>query len=271
MLIPILCLVLIALCAFAPPVSAATECGKAAATGGAIVKGALTLNETTSTVSRKFGRSEGTRTFQLIYDVAGCEIATKPEVVPGPLKDVDEEIPTKALGKPTITARGDEIKVIYKVPADAVHPGTYGSLIEVSDPRRLRTVRTPIALSRSERWFLVPGGIGFVAGALGFVLLYQTKRLSRYRIIVSKRSLWTAFFAACGAGAVVAIFNWLDQEVWVWQTNWKVAAATAFGQSTAGVMAALLAGVFSEGPDPEPAPPGPAPAPPSPAPAPPGG
>ena len=253
-LVTVVSLVVVGLHAFQAESSAAGECGTADPKTGEIVKGTLALNEKASTIERSFRRKNDTRTIQLVYDVARCDVASKPDVSPGPLKDAADEIPDEVLAKPAVTARGREVKVIYKVRHDDFDPGTYGSLIEVSDPTRLTTTRTPITLSRSEHRWLVPMAIGLAAGALGFFVFYWTKRFSRYRIIVPSKTFRVAAVLACGAGALAALFNWLDQDVWVWQVNGRVAAVTAFGQSTAGVMVALLAGVFSEKADPEPPP-----------------
>jgi hypothetical protein len=226
--------------------ASAAVCGAANPRGGEAVEGTLTLDDRASTVRRDFRREGGTRTFQLVFDVANCDLRVPPEVTPGPVKDIDEEIPRAALGAPQVDALGDEVKVTYTVHAEDFDPGTYGSLIEVRDPMRITTARAPISLSRSERSFLVPGVIGFVAGAIGFFVFYWTKRFARYRLQVSRRFFLLAILFACMAGAIGAVFHWLDQDVWAWQENWRVAAGTAFAQSTAGVMVAMLAGVFVE-------------------------
>src|SRR3712207_9196665 len=92
-------LVLASLSATAAPASAAV-CGAPQPEDAATARGTLTLDDRASTVRRDFQRESGARTLQLVFDVANCEVREPPTVNPGPLKDVDEEIPGEALGRP---------------------------------------------------------------------------------------------------------------------------------------------------------------------------
>ena len=231
-----------------PATAAAATCGRADGATGEAPRATLALNGEASTLERQFKRKMGTRTFEIVYDVSGCELLSAPSVTYGPVKDADNEFPTGLIPS-EVQPGGGELTVKYVVDADAIDPGEYGATVTVRDAATLTApARTAIRLSRSERWFFVPGLIGVVAGALGFLVLYLTKRLSRYTIVVSRTLFLGAAAVACGAGAFAAVVNWLSQDIWVWQDNWKGAATTAFTQATAGVMVALLAGVFSEKP-----------------------
>ena len=237
-------LVLAALHVLSSPVSAA-ECGGADPRNADAMKGTLALDDEASTVRRDFHREDDEQTLQLVFDVANCELRDPPRVSAGPLEDADKQIPKETLARPTVQALGDEVKIVYDVRPDTFDPGTYGSLIEVSGPG-IATARTPVTLSRSEPSILVPSLIGILAGALGFSVFYWTKRFANYKVTVRWPMLAVAVVFACGAGALAAIFNWLDQDVWVLHENWVVTGTTAFTQATAGVVVAMLAGVFTE-------------------------
>ena len=230
----------------APDPAAAADCGSHDGNAGGVVKGTLTLDDQASTTRRDFHREGGTRTLQLVFKVAGCDVRVAPVVSADPLKDVDEEIPPESLGKPKVAALGSEIKVTYKVRAGSLDPGTYGSLVEVSDRTRLLTGRTPITISRSEPSILVPGIIGVVAGAIGFFVFYWSTYVAKQKLTVSRTVLLFGILFACGAGAFAAIVGWLDQDVWVWQDNWGGAVIAGFTQATAGVVVVMLGGVFTD-------------------------
>jgi hypothetical protein len=79
------------------------------------------------------------------------------------------------------------------------------SLIEVRDRERLITARMAVTVTRSESSLLVPGAVGVIAGGLGFLLFYWTKRFARYELAISRRLVATAIVIACVAGAIGAI------------------------------------------------------------------
>ena len=242
--------ILVLLCLYLVPASAsAAVCGTPDPEGTGKLKGTLTLDDEASTLRRDFHRGGGSRTLHLVFKVANCDLLSRPDVSTGPLEDVDQEIPADAIGKPTVKAQGDQLKIKYTAESSELDPGTYGSLIEVRDSRRITTARAPVTLSRSEPSALVPGIIGLVAGGVGFAVFLITKTLAGYSLAIEDPKIWTlAVVFACGAGALAAILNWFDQDVWVWQENGAVAAGIAFTQSTAGVVVAVTAGVFEAEP-----------------------
>ena len=135
----------------APDSAAAAECGSPDRNRAGTVKGTLTLDDQASTTRRDFHREESgeERTLQLVFAVAGCELRAPPKVSAGPLKEVDDEIPSEALGAPKVETRSTEVKITYTVRSDSFDPGIYGSLVEVSDEKRVSTARTPITISGS--------------------------------------------------------------------------------------------------------------------------
>jgi hypothetical protein len=228
----------------APGSATAADCGRPDPDGAGTLTGTLTLDAAASTVRSDFGREDGSRTLQLVFNVARCDARVPPRVSVAPSKDV-AEIPSDALGTPRIEALGHEVKITYTVRSDSFDPGTYGSFVTVSDQARLTPTRTPITLSRSESSILVPGMIGLLFGAAGFAVFYWSTRLATQTMNVTWRLLSVGVLIACVAGALSAIVNWLDHDLWVPQDNWQLAAATAFTQSTAGALVVMLGSVFS--------------------------
>jgi hypothetical protein len=232
-----------------PASASADVCGTPDPGGDGPLKGTLTLDEAASTLTQEFERGGGTRQLQIVFDVANCELQREPDIATGPLEDLGEEVPRNALRKPRVRALGEEVKITYSADAAELDPGTYGSLVEVSHIGTLEPARAPVTLSRSEPRILVPGAIGFVAGGLGFALIVFTQNVAGHKLGLSLQKRLLVILCACAAGTAAAILHWFDQDVWVWQENWKVAATTAFGQSTAGVVAAVLIGGFIADPN----------------------
>jgi hypothetical protein len=128
-----------------------------------------------------------------------------------------------------------------------VEPGSYTSFVRLKAPW-MRTVATPVTVTRSEDTELIPIIIGIVGGLAGFVLFVLLRWIHGEQLLV--REGWVLAltgFICVAVGAGTAFFtSYLNQEIWTFNANALALFTAAFTASTAGVTAGLLTGIYRE-------------------------
>ena len=197
-----------------------------------------------------FKRGTGTRMMTLIYNVTGCEMPAKAPAPQQPLRiypaKTGDQIPAGVItldGSPDV--EGSRYIVHLKASSDAFDPGSYNGFVEIKAPW-LKTVRTPVTVSRSENRVLVPLGLGGLGAVAGFALFGLLRWYRKNDLLVSRAKLVLAGVVSVVAGAFAAYAtNYLSQDVWSSAENARAALGVGFTASTSGVMTALLAAVWS--------------------------
>jgi hypothetical protein len=129
-----------------------------------------------------------------------------------------------------------------------VGPGSYTSFVRLKAPW-MRTVATPVTVTRSEDTELIPIGIGIAGGIAGFGLFWLLRLIHGESLFVKKRVLGFTALVCVVVGAGTAFFtNYLNQDIWTFNANALALFTAAFTASTAGVTAGLLTGIYKEKP-----------------------
>jgi hypothetical protein len=151
--------------------------------------------------------------------------------------------PASAAGSgPTATAAS----AVASPPGEfSVDPGSYTSFVRVKG-EWLRTVATPVTVTRSEDTESIPLGIGALGGLCGFFVFWLLRKIHEDDLMVKERwVLWFAAAASVVVGTVTAfVTNYLNQDVWTVESNALALFIAAFSASTGGVAAGLLTGIY---------------------------
>jgi hypothetical protein len=221
----------------------AVPCGQIDPATKKPAKATLTLDDKTSRTSIVFGRETHAANLSLVFVVSGCEL--EGELSPGPQvfllpKQGADELPPTAVKFERAVADGSALYLKATVEPRAFEPDSYEGFAVARGPY-MATTRTPFAVSRSEHRWLIPIGIGALAGFAGLLWWFATrwavgekfKGLSRGRIAL-------LVLLPVTAGAVAVMASYLDQTVWSFDDNVWGALVAGFTGATTGSMAAVL-------------------------------
>jgi hypothetical protein len=127
----------------------------------------------------------------------------------------------------------------------SVDPGSYTSFVRLK-AEWLRTVATPVTVTRSEDSETWPLGIGILGGVCGFVVFWLLRKIHREDLMVTENwVVWLVAAISIVVGAGTAFFtNYFNQEVWTRDANGVALFTAAFSASTTGVAAGLLTGIY---------------------------
>jgi hypothetical protein len=129
----------------------------------------------------------------------------------------------------------------------SVAPGSYTSFVRLK-AGWMRTVATPVTVTRSEDTEWIPIGIGVAGGLAGFALFMLARKIHGDQLLV--REPFVLVFTGCACvvvGAGAAFFtNYLNQDIWTFNANGLALFTAAFSASTAGVTAGLVTGIYKE-------------------------
>jgi len=217
-----------------------------------------------------FGRSTDPQPLTLVYRVSGCRVVDtlplpRSPLPTGPVNTVGARaLPFGSVQIDDVEADGDRYVVHLRVfvssgkasdqggtskpaPPDefSVDPGSYTSFVRVKGDW-LRTVATPLTVTRSEDSESIPLGIGALGGLCGFFVFWLLRKIHEDDLMVKERwVLWFAAAASVVVGTVTAfVTNYLNQDVWTVEANALALFIAAFSASTGGVAAGLLTGIY---------------------------
>jgi putative flippase GtrA len=127
----------------------------------------------------------------------------------------------------------------------SVDPGSYTSFVRLKAPW-LRTVATPVTVTRSEDTEWIPIGIGIAGGLSGFFLFWLLRKIHGQDLLVKETwVLWLTAGVCVAVGAGTGFFtNYINQDIWTFNANGLALFTAAFSASTAGVTAGLLTGIY---------------------------
>jgi hypothetical protein len=126
-----------------------------------------------------------------------------------------------------------------------VGPGSYTSFVRIKAPW-MRTVATPVTVTRSEDSEWIPLGFGVLGGLCGFFVFWLLRKIHDDDLLVKETwVLWLAAIVSVVVGAGTAfVTNYFNQEVWTVEANALALFIAAFSASTGGVAAGLLTGIY---------------------------
>ena len=126
-----------------------------------------------------------------------------------------------------------------------VDPGSYTSFVRIKAPW-MKTVATPVTVSRSEDSEWIPLGVGVLGGLCGFFVFWLLRKVHDDDLLVKETwVLWLAAIVSVVVGAGTAfVTNYLNQDVWTVDANALALFIAAFSASTGGVAAGLLTGIY---------------------------
>lgn len=127
----------------------------------------------------------------------------------------------------------------------SVDPGSYTSFVRLK-AQWLRTVATPVTVTRSEDSEVIPLGIGVLGGLCGFFVFWLLRQIHDDDLLVKETwVLWLAAMVSVVVGAGTAFLtNYLNQDLWTMEDNGLALFIAAFSASTGGVAAGLLTGIY---------------------------
>jgi hypothetical protein len=127
----------------------------------------------------------------------------------------------------------------------SVDPGSYTSFVRIK-AAWLRTVATPVTVTRSEDSEWIPLGIGVLGGLCGFFVFWLLRKIHDDDLLVKETwVLWLAAIVSVVVGAGTAfVTNYFNQDVWTVDANALALFIAAFSASTGGVAAGLLTGIY---------------------------
>lgn len=130
----------------------------------------------------------------------------------------------------------------------SVDPGSYTSFVRIK-AQWLRTVATPVTVTRSEDSEWIPLGFGVGGGLCGFFVFWLLRKIHDDDLLVKERwVLWLAAIVSVVVGAGTAfVTNYFNQDLWTVDENALALFIAAFSASTGGVAAGLLTGIYKTG------------------------
>jgi hypothetical protein len=226
-------------------------CGSIQSEGGAPARATLALNGQSEDLvtDGKFGREGGRRDLTLVYNVTGCDMGdsqAKPQQPPViyPTK-TGEQIPDGVIvlqGEPEID--GSVYRLHLRAFAEKFSPGTYSGFVQIKAPW-LKTVRTPVTVSRSENNLIVPIMWGLGGALIGVGGLLLTAYAKREKLTAPLLAVGLTAVAAVAVGTGVALSSsYFNQGVWTSSANGWALALSALTAATACGMAGLLKAAF---------------------------
>jgi hypothetical protein len=126
-----------------------------------------------------------------------------------------------------------------------VGPGSYTSFVRIKAPW-LRTVATPVTVTRSEDSEWIPLGIGVVGGLCGFFVFWLLRKIHNDDLLVKEKWVLrlTAIVSVVVGAGTAFVTNYFNQELWTVDANGLALFVAAFSASTGGVAAGLLTGIY---------------------------
>jgi hypothetical protein len=226
---------------------AAVRCGDIDPATKTRAKGVLVLDEKQAVTSVAFGRREGSRRLSLIFNVTGCEIEPSVQAAPRfdvlPMPGKADQLDESALKASQPVSDGSSYRQKFTVRSADLDPGTFTGVL-VLDAPYLASNRTPITVSRSESNWLIPGGLGALAGLAGVVWFLLLKLAAQNKLKVSWRWLVLVIVLAVAAGIYAVLNVYWDQDVWTMNANGWAAAKAGFAGASTGSVAAVLAAIW---------------------------
>ena len=167
-----------------------------------------------------------------------------------PTATTNDTAPSATTTAPTTTSppgpAGTDTSVTTSPPDEfSVDPGSYTSFVRIKAPW-LRTVATPVTVTRSEDSEWIPLGIGVLGGLCGFFVFWLLRAIHNDDLLVKETwVLWLAAGVSVVVGAGTAfVTNYFNQELWTVDDNGLALFIAAFSASTGGVAAGLLTGIY---------------------------